>query len=120
MFFWLVVYPVVSVGCLKLTESADSEAAEAWPDLSDFINSQLLVLNATVKHLDDITSFSKANLAAKIKNMSLRHVLTSESDEPGTFPNVILPFQKNQRFYGREEELEKINEYLSPKSDQSL
>ena len=43
-----------------------------------------------------------------------------EADEPGVFPNTILPFSQNPRFYGRAVELEKIEKYLSPKDDQSL
>jgi hypothetical protein len=78
------------------------------------------VLDATVKHVNDITSYSKVNLERKVKNMSLRHALMPESEEPGAFPNRILPFRQNPRFYGRKEELEKINKYLSPKDDQSL
>jgi hypothetical protein len=73
-----------------------------------------------VKHVNDVTSYSKANQDRQIKNMSLRHALMAESDEPGTFPNIILPFSKNSRFYGRAVELEKIEKYLSPKDDQSL
>jgi NB-ARC domain len=52
--------------------------------------------------------------------MSLRHALIPESEEPGSFPNTILPFSQNPRFYGRAVELEKIEKYLSPKDDQSL
>ena len=111
---------MASIGCLRLTDSTDAEAAEAWPGLSDEINAHISALNATVKHLNDITNLSKVNLAAKVKNMTLRHALMPEADETGTFPNLILPFRKNERFYGRSEELEKVNGYLSPKGDQSL
>ncbi|KAH0564815.1 hypothetical protein GP486_001804 [Trichoglossum hirsutum] len=99
---------------------SDSAAIEAWPGLNDSLNEQISIMNATVKHVGDITSFSKANMVAKVKNMALRHALTPESEEPGTFPNMILPFRQNPRFFGRVEELKKINDYLSPKGDQSL
>jgi hypothetical protein len=105
---------------LKLTDSVDSAAMEAWPGLNDNINEQISILNTTVRHVGDITSFSKVNMAAKIKNMTIRHALMPESEEPGTFPNLILPFQQNPRFFGRAEELKRINNYLSPKDDQSL
>lgn len=52
--------------------------------------------------------------------MSLRHALNPESEEPGTFPIRILPFSQNPRFYGREDELRKINEFLKPTSVNSL
>jgi hypothetical protein len=46
--------------------------------------------------------------------------ITSEPEEPGTFPNLILPFQENSEFYGREKELETITQHLSPKDDEPL
>jgi hypothetical protein len=56
-----------------------------------------------------------------IKNLSMKHGLMPENEEPGTFPNRILPTSRqNPKFYGREEELEKIHDYLRPKGDQSL
>jgi hypothetical protein len=73
-----------------------------------------------VKHVNDVTSYSKVNQDRQIKNMSLRHALVPESEEPGAFPNIVLPFSQNPRFYGRAAELEKIEKYLSPKDDQSL
>jgi hypothetical protein len=47
--------------------------------------------------------------------MNMRHALIPESEEPGTFPNRILPFAQNPRFFGRSEELEKISKCLGPK-----
>jgi KaiC/GvpD/RAD55 family RecA-like ATPase len=43
-----------------------------------------------------------------------------ENEETAAFPIKILPFRPNPHFYGRQEELEKITQYLSPKGDQSL
>jgi hypothetical protein len=73
-----------------------------------------------VKHVNDVISYSRVNQERRIKNISLRHALVPEAEEPGVFPNIILPFSQNPRFYGREAELEKIEKYLSPKDDQSL
>lgn len=71
--------------------------------------------------MNDITSLSAVNQDRKIKNMSLRHALIPEPEEPGTFPNRILPSrEENPRFYGRRDELDKITKYLSPKDDQSF
>ena len=47
--------------------------------------------------------------------MSLRHALIPESEEPGTFPNKILPFAQNRKFFGRLDELEKVSSFLDPK-----
>jgi hypothetical protein len=77
-------------------------------------------LDQTVKHVNDITSLSAVNQDRKIKNMSLRHALIPEPEEPGTFPNRILPARENPRFYGRRDELDRIAKYLSPKDDQSF
>ena len=98
----------------------DAAAEQAWPDLRENINQNLAELDGIVKHVHDITSYSKVNQDRQIKNLSLRHALVPENEEPGVFPNIILPFSQNPRFYGRAVELEKIEKYLSPKDDQSL
>jgi hypothetical protein len=67
-----------------------------------------------------MNSYTKVNQDRKIKNMSLRHALIPESDEPGSFPIRTLPFEPNSKFYGREEELNKMNEFLKPTGNQSL
>jgi hypothetical protein len=76
-------------------------------------------MDLTVKHVNDITVHSKVNMDRQVKNMSQRHALTEEPDEPGTFPNKILPFQQNHNFYGRKDELDKIYQHLVPTGDQS-
>ncbi|PMD63260.1 uncharacterized protein K444DRAFT_626991 [Hyaloscypha bicolor E] len=91
----------------------------SWPDLKDSISAQLRTMDSTVKHLNEITINTRVNLDLQVKNMSQRYALTAEPDEPGTFPNKILPFQLNQNFYGRKDELEKIYEHLKPKNDKS-
>lgn len=113
-------YSYLDYMACQLTDSSEHAANLAWPDLNKAINTQLATLEDIVRHLNEITSLSKVNQDRMIKNLSMKHALMPESDEPGTFPNRILPFQKNPKFYGREEELEKIQDYLCPKGDQSL
>lgn len=84
------------------------------------MNENFSLLDQTVRHVNDITTLSKVNQDRRVKNMSLRHALNPDTEKPGTFPNRILPFQLNPRFYGRQNELEKITKYLSPTGDQSL
>jgi hypothetical protein len=73
-----------------------------------------------VKHVSEMTSYTKVNMDRQIKNMSQRHAMIPETEEARTFPCSILPFSQNPKFYGREEDLNKINQYLKPKNDQSL
>lgn len=101
------------VSCLS--SLIDAKADQAWPELNDNISNQIWVLDAIVKHVNEIASYSKVNFDRQIKNMSLRHALMPESEEPGTFPNRILPFAQNPKFYGRLDELEKISKFLDPK-----
>ena len=98
----------------------DTAAEQAWPDLRENINRNLAELDGIVKHVNDVTNYSKVNQDRQIKNLTLRYALVPENEEPGSFPNIILPFSQNPRFYGRAVELEKIEKYLSPKDDQSL
>ena len=105
----------------SLTQRIDKAAEQAWPSLDENIKAQLYVLDQTVRHVNDITSLSAVNQDRKIKNLSLRHALIPEPEEPGTFPNRILPSrEENSRFYGRKEELDQIAKYLTPKDDQSF
>jgi hypothetical protein len=99
--------------------STDQDAEQAWPDMNENIESQLSSMDLTIKHVYDITIHSKVNLDRQVKNFSQRHALIIEPEEPGTFPNMILPFQQNTNFYGRTEELDKIYQYLSPKADRA-
>ncbi|PMD12013.1 hypothetical protein NA56DRAFT_57621 [Hyaloscypha hepaticicola] len=98
--------------------TSERDATEAWPNLSENINQQLATLDSTVKHVSDISNFSKVNKDRQVKSLSSRHALLPDVEEPGVFPNRILPFQRNRRFYGRKEELEKILRYLKPASEE--
>jgi len=61
------------------------------------------------------------NRESRIRNMSLRHALTAEPDEPGIFPNLILPTrEKNKNFFGRGDDLDLIKQYLQSTGDQYL
>jgi hypothetical protein len=121
--FRLVLLPPSNFPLTALHNSQrplDTAAEQAWPDLRENINRNLTELDGIVKHVNDVTSYSRVNQERQFKNISLRYALIPESEEPGVFPNIILPFRQNPRFYGREVELEKIEKYLSPKDDQSL
>jgi hypothetical protein len=89
--------------------------------LNESVNQQLWTLDATVRHVSDISNFSKVNRDRQVKSLSSRHALLPDTEEPGVFPNRILPFQRNRRFYGRKEELDKILKYLrqNPNSDEA-
>lgn len=95
-------------------------AEQAWPDLNENINTQLSILDGIVRHVSEISSYSKVNLDRKMRNMSLRHALIPESEELGAFPIRKVPFSRNLRFYGRKEELEKIGNFLRSTGDQTL
>lgn len=76
-------------------------------------------MELTSRHIIDITIHSKVNFDRQVKNMIQRHSLAVDPDEPGTFPNILLPFRQNMNFYGRKDELDRIYKYLSPKGDGS-
>lgn len=115
----LMLLAMDSIGFLQ-DNATDAAATKAWPEFDTNVATQVSVLEATVRHLNEITSYSKVNQDRRVKNMSLRHALIPEAEETAAFPVKILPFRQNPRFYGRQEELDKIIKYLSPKDDQSL
>jgi hypothetical protein len=73
-----------------------------------------------VKHLNDITSYSMLNFERQVKNLETRHAPVIPSEEHASFPIKFLPKERNENFYGRQEELERINNYLDPRYNPNL
>jgi predicted ATP-dependent serine protease len=73
-----------------------------------------------VKHLNDITTYSKVNLERQVKTLSNRHAPVPQPDEHATFPITMLPRSQNENFYGRQEELDRINQYLDYRGNANL
>jgi hypothetical protein len=73
-----------------------------------------------VKHLNDITTYSMVNLERQVKTLSNRHAPVPQPDEYATFPNMMLPRGQNENFYGRQEELDRINQYLDYRGNTNL
>lgn len=92
--------------------SQDSEAMRSWPQLDMNINGHLSELDASVKHLNDINSLSKVNLERQIKDITIRHAAVPGPEEHATFPLTMLQGQQNEQFYGREEDLKKLEKAL--------
>jgi hypothetical protein len=101
------------------TCSTDAEATKAWPRLNSQLISHLTALDSTVKHLNEISSYSAVNLERQVKNLSLRHAPVPEAEEHANFPCTKIPFQQNDRFFGREAEMHKLNSHLSSKENVS-
>ena len=95
----------------------EKDAARAWPQLEIKINRRLTELDATVKHLNDITSLSKVNQERQAAHMSRRHAPVPEPEEHAKFPIQMLPGGQNENFYGRRPELRAINQYLDWRGD---
>jgi hypothetical protein len=113
----VLVLPVPEHQLLIALSSTDAEAAKAWLQLNALITQHLIALDATVKHLNEITSYSAVNLERNVKNLALRHAPVPEAEEHANFPCSLIPFQQNDRFYGREAEMQKIIAHLTPKKE---
>lgn len=83
------------------------------------IDQQLGTLDFTVKHVNEISSFSKVNQDKQVTSLSFRHAALPDSEEPGVFPTRILPFERNRVFYGRKQELENMHKALKPFPDEA-
>jgi hypothetical protein len=77
-------------------------------------------MDGTVRNLNDITSYSKFNLERQVKNLELRHTPYHGPEETCAFPVSMLPRAANSEFYGREDELRKIDQALSFKEHTGL
>jgi hypothetical protein len=72
-------------------------------------------MDSIVRHLNEITSHSKINLEHAVENLLVRYAPVPDKEEHATFPCFKLPFQQNEKFFGRGEEMQKIIDHLSPK-----
>src|SRR5450432_3977384 len=99
--------------------STDDES-NSWQPLKDKILLHQTELDETIKYLNDIATYSQATLTAQIENLAFRHSIVPEPEERASFPLTMLPFTHNKRFYGRNEELAKMDQYLRWKANQSL
>jgi len=97
----------------------DAEATEAWPQINTLLQQHFADMDSTVRHLNEISNYSKFNLERAVKNLSVRYAPVPDTDEHANFPCVKLPFQQNEKFYGREAEMKKIHDHLSPKEGMS-
>jgi hypothetical protein len=76
-------------------------------------------MDATVRHLNEIMTFSRTSLGRAVQNLSIQQTPVPEAEEHVIFPCVKLPFKQNDNFFGREKEIQKISSYLAPKTDGS-
>jgi hypothetical protein len=74
-------------------------------------------LDASAKHLNDITIYSKVNLENTVRNLSNRYTPTLELEEHTNFPCINVPFLQYDKFFGREAEMLTIINHLTPKKD---
>jgi hypothetical protein len=64
--------------------------------------------------------YSAATLQKNIDNLSFRHTILPDPEERASFPLTMLPHTHNKKFYGRREELAKIDKYLSWENNPAL
>jgi hypothetical protein len=105
---------------LNISVAIDAEANREWKTLDSKINENLAEMEGVVKHLNEITSYSMVNLERQVKHLSLRHAPVPQPEEHATFPIIMLPNSQNDKFYGRQEELERINQYLDYRGNAQL
>jgi hypothetical protein len=98
----------------------DAEASREWKRLDAKINDNLTEIEAIVKHLNDITTYSMVNLERQAKTLINRHAPAAQPEEHASFPNMMLPRGQNENFYGRQEELDRINQYLDFRGNSQL
>jgi hypothetical protein len=87
------------------------------------VNTQLqqhfAALDSTVRHLNEFLTYSNVNLERAVKNLSVQYAPVPDAEEHTSFPCVKLPFLQNEKFFGREAEMQKIIDHLSPKEGTS-
>lgn len=100
--------------------ATDAAAANEWKYLNILIKDNLIEMDNVVRHLNEINSYSKVNLERQVRNLQSRHAPVVLPDEHCTFPIAMIPRQRNQEFYGRTDELAKINTCLDYRENVGL
>jgi len=77
-------------------------------------------MESLVRHLNELNSYSKVNLERQVKNLNIRHAPLSLQKERCTFPVTMLPRARNQDFFGRADELARIDKYLDYRGNTKL
>jgi len=98
----------------------DAAASNDWKQLNVKIKDNLTEMDNVVRHLNEINSYSKVNLERQVRNLQSRHAPVVLPDEHCTFPIAMIPRQRNQEFYGRIDELAKINTCLDYRENVGL
>jgi hypothetical protein len=85
------------------------------------ISDNLNDIRLTAKHLHDISVYSGDKIDERqTKTLNLRHGPVQHPEEFVTFPISMIPRNKNERFFGRTEELKRIlhniNDFLGHKA----
>jgi hypothetical protein len=99
---------------------AEAEAQRGWKSAESKINDCLSEIERAVKHLNDIMSYSRVNIERQVKDLSNRHGPVVQPEEPTSFPLQMINRPQNLEFYGRQEELMKINAFLDNRTEDSL
>lgn len=98
----------------------DDDAA-LWQQLRDRINLHQREQDDLIGHLAEIATYSHADsMQHRIENLSIRHSLMSEPEDLARFPLQMLPRPGNMNFYGRRDELARIDRYLKREGDASF
>ncbi|PMD58307.1 uncharacterized protein K444DRAFT_442726 [Hyaloscypha bicolor E] len=100
---------------VKYLRRPDSEAASGWRSLENKITGDLTSMDASTKNLNGINSYSKVNLERATKTLNLSHGPAQYPEEHVTFPIAMITRNKNEKFFGRADELKNINGFLGHK-----
>ena len=92
----------------------------AWQQLEDKIRLHQKELDELIRHLTEISTYSAATLRERVENLSFRHSIVPEPEEKANFPLTMLPHTSNKNFYGRREELTKMDKYLKWEGNAAL
>jgi hypothetical protein len=97
----------------------DEAATRGWRTLEGRITEALGDMETVVRHLNDITSYSRVNMERQVKNLELRHGTVVVPEEYAQFPIHMVTKPQNPEFYGRSDELNRIDHYLNPKDSKN-
>lgn len=99
----------------------DTKASFEWPAVDKQIHEYIFEIETAGKHLGEMTAFSKLNQQRQIRDLAWRHVPVPPPEENVSFPIIWLNNRgRNEEFYGRKSELQKIDSALDHTDNKSL
>ncbi|KAG4437548.1 hypothetical protein IFR05_006982 [Cadophora sp. M221] len=118
-FLDLLLFMLVDVVEYLHESSSEKIAENNWPAIRSSTTKDISRLYDTIRHVSELARIASVNQQLTSLSLTAGHVVTEPASSV-VFPITSLQYEPNPIFSGRQEELKRIETFLSPGSDQSF